>query len=496
MEVTSGRCVDEKFKIYPFPTVFIFVFSVESCVKPQTFNTEKMPAEFSRLIIDDDKLLPENQWQLINKIPGSKYLANRLLVVAALSESACELQNLPENNDIRALYNALVQLGYSLQWPTHGRVISSGLSQRKVPQQTVEIDCGASGTMARFISAVAAMDDFPITIKGSERLQQRPMKALFDALVTLGAKVECKKNAGCLPVTITGSISTTKDSCNNNLKPTLSVSLPGDISSQYISALLLIGSQLNRELEIHLIPPIVSAVYIKMTAQILQKAGVNLTVADDIQKLVIYPSSINLHSMTLNADPCSASYPLAAAAINGKALMIKPFNYLPEQQGEFRIVDLLREMGCDINIENETLYLSARTKSLQAIQKNMSEMPDIVQTLAVVACFAEGVSRFEDIAHLKLKESDRIADTARELRKLGIKVNFGEDWLEVAGISSNEQLQQGIIDSHDDHRMAMALSQLAWKKPGIVMQQPQVVAKSFPGFWQLMQSMGLHAQVE
>ncbi len=438
-------------------------------------------------------------WQLINKIPGSKYLANRLLVMAALSEQPCELKNLPENNDIRALFNALVNSGYALHWAEGGSVRSEGLSQRLIPPQKdnntpLKIDCGASGTMARFISAVAALDDFPIEITGSARLQQRPMLALFEVLETLGAEIQSQGQPGCLPVTITGSIrghSTTKNAIQQTEPEKVKVHLPGDISSQYISALLLVGARLNRILQIQLTPPIVSSVYIKMTLQILQQAGVRVEYSDDMKKLTVFPSTILQPSVTLNADPCSASYPLAAAAITGRSLEISPFCYLPEQQGEFQMIDLLREMGCSITVEDNRLKMFPRTEPLKAITKDMGDMPDIVQTVAVICCFAEGVSRFENIAHLKVKESDRIEDSAKELRKSGLEVNFGDDWLEVSGLGPNGQLKKACIDSHDDHRMAMALAQITWKKSGIEMLEPQVVAKSFPGFWQLMQWMGL-----
>ncbi|HFB66006.1 MAG TPA: 3-phosphoshikimate 1-carboxyvinyltransferase [Aeromonadales bacterium] len=446
--------------------------------------------------LTDDEAEP---WQLINQIPGSKYLANRLLVMAALSEQPCELNNLPENDDIRALFNALVSLGYALSWPKGESVKSEGLSRRKLPGNNpeslpVKIDCGASGTMARFISAVAALDDFPIKISGSLRLQQRPMQPLFDALQTLGAKIQSHDQPGCLPVTITGSIRQQSMPDNHNFQSepaSVCVQLPGDISSQYISALLLVGARLNRQLQIQLTPPIVSSVYIKMTLQILQQAGVKVEYSDDMQKLAVFPSIISQLSISLNADPCSASYPLAAAAITGRSLEIKPFYYLPEQQGEFQIIDLLRDMGCVIDMDQDSLRMLPHSGKLKAISRDMGDMPDIVQTVAVICSFAEGVSRFENIAHLKVKESDRIEDTAKELRKVGIEVNFGDDWLEVVGLPAGKQLQTACIDSHDDHRMAMALSQLAWKNSAIEMMAPQVVAKSFPGFWQLMQLMGM-----
>ena len=409
---------------------------------------------------------------LLNKISGSKYLANRLLVIAALSSEACTLDNLPENDDIRTLYRALLKLGYSLDWPLNGTLTSEGLSARKLPKNAVHIDCGASGTMARFIVAVAALENFPITIDGSERLRQRPMLPLFEALLELGVSIE--SNNHFLPAKICGPILHQK------------VSLPGDLSSQYASALLLIGSQLPQGLSLQLIEPVVSAQYIKMTCQILKNAGVYIQQQGFHYQVPNQP--LKLSHLALNADPCSASYAIAAAILSKRSITIKPFDYLPEQQGEFAMVDCLKKMGCSIEMGERWIRVTPPKTRLKGFIANMSNMPDIVQTLTVLACFAEGTTRFEGISHLRYKESDRIVDTANEIAKLGAKVNYGEDFLEIEGA---QPLTGTKLLSHDDHRMAMALAQFAWQVDNIEIADPHVVNKSFPTFWPLMKTMGL-----
>jgi len=417
-------------------------------------------------------------WQLENCIPGSKYLANRAMIIAALTPQPSSLANLPDNNDIRSLYEALKTLGYQIHWDEDACVHSQGALKRVKPSSGVTIDCGASGTMARFISAVAAMDDFPITITGSERLCERPMGQLFSVLKDLGAEILEEQLEDCLPATIKGPLSADEATL---------VELPGSISSQYASAMILIGCLFPQGLRIKLLQPVVSAHYIKMTCDLASSAGIHLNFENEF--IEIQPGDYQLKQLNLNADPCSASYPLAAAAISGKSISISPFEYLPQQQGEFVIVDLLRKMGCEVVCNEHQIKLSRR-QPLQAIVENMSDKPDIVQTLAVVACFAQGTTRFEGISHLRYKESDRIKDTVDELRKFGVKADYGEDWLEVTGGS---KLTAATIDTHDDHRMAMALAQLAWKVEGVSMNQPEVVAKSFPGFWELMKQMGLES---
>jgi len=415
-------------------------------------------------------------WDLNNCIPGSKYLANRALIIAALTPTPSSLGNLPDNNDIRALFNGLLDLGYALSWDQSGCVHSKGADNRQYPQLPVSIDCGASGTMARFMTAVAAMDNFPITITGSKRLCQRPMGPLFKVLTELGAKISTHQLEDCLPTTIEGTLNDSKMA---------KVEISGNVSSQYVSAMILIGCLFEKGLQIQLKAPVVSAQYIKMTCDLVTWAGINVCYQN--HNIEIKPGQYQLKHLNLNADPCSASYPLVAAAILGKTIKIRPFQYLPLQQGEFAIIDLLRKMGCQIELNNETVELS-RNQPLMAITENMSDKPDIVQSLAVVACFANGSSRFEGISHLRFKESDRIGDTVEELRKFGVKADYGDDWLEVTGGS---ELTAATIDTHDDHRMAMAIAQLAWKVEGVKMNHPEVVAKSFPGFWKLMQQMGL-----
>ena len=430
------------------------------------------------LTIDHSTKENHPNWELENCIPGSKYLANRAMIIAALTLEPSTIANLPDNNDIRSLYEALRALGYQIYWDDDGCIQSEGADKRVKPQTAVTIDCGASGTMARFISAVSAMDDFPITITGSERLCERPMGQLFCVLKELGAEVIEQKLSDCLPVTITGPLTANENTV---------VELPGSISSQYASAMILVGSLFPHGISIQLLEPVVSAQYIKMTCDLVASTGIQLDYRDNLIK--IQPGSYQLQQLNLNADPCSASYPLAAAAITGKSISISPFQYLPQQQGEFVIVDLLRKMGCKVECNHHKIQLS-RSQPLQAIVENMSDKPDIVQTLAVVACFAEGTTRFEGISHLRYKESDRIKDTVDELRKFGVKASYGEDWLEVTG---GAELTAATIDTHDDHRMAMALAQLAWKVEGVKMNQPGVVAKSFPGFWKLMEQMGLES---
>jgi 3-phosphoshikimate 1-carboxyvinyltransferase len=417
-------------------------------------------------------------WNLKNCIPGSKYLANRAMIIAALTSQPSTLANLPDNNDIRALYDALRVLGYQISWDENGCIHSQGASKRQKPKTGVTIDCGASGTMARFISAVSAMDDFPITITGTARLCERPMGQLFTVLKELGAEINQHQLTDCLPVTIKGPLTANASTL---------VELPGSISSQYASAMILVGGLFPQGLRIQLLEPVVSSQYIKMTCDLVSAAGIQLTYQQNL--IEIQSGSYQLKQLNLNADPCSASYPLAAAAITANPISISPFQYLPQQQGEFAIVDLLRKMGCEIDCSEQKIELK-RSQPLQAIVENMSDKPDIVQTLAVVACFAQGTTRFEGISHLRYKESDRIKDTAEELRKFGVEVNYAEDWLEVTGGS---EFSPATIDTHDDHRMAMALAQLAWKIEGVKINQPEVVAKSFPGFWKLMKQMGLES---
>jgi len=407
-------------------------------------------------------------------LPGSKYLANRLLILAALSESGCIFENMPHNEDIEASISGLSALGAEFVWDGN-QLQCRGLNP-ELAFKTDEINSSASGSFSRFVLPVLALGNQTIAITGSEKMNTRPMAELFRVLEALGAKIisENQQPASTLPVQVTGPIKGGQ------------IEMSGSTSSQYISALLMVAGKLEQGLSIHLQAEPVSKPYLRMTIDLLELFSINVNTSNNLQKFSIkagqHYQGIEYH---LESDPSSASYFLAAAAISGGHVCIS--NFYPERsiQGEAQFASVLEMMGCKI-WQDQQGYHCQGPEQLKAVTVDMGDMPDVVQTLAVVAMFATGNTVVNNVAHLAYKESDRIEDTATEIRKTGINVITSKDSLTIEG----GKPVAAILDTHDDHRMAMSLALMSIKTEGVQIRNPEVVAKSFPDYWQYLEQLG------
>ncbi len=412
-------------------------------------------------------------------LPGSKYLANRLLILAALSESDSTLHNMPHNEDIEASINGLSALGARFSWS--GNTLGcEGFpcigAKGDLEFQSSEIYSSHSGSFSRFILPVLALGVNTVTINGSEKMNTRPMAELFRVLETLGAKItsQTQNPPTTLPVQVTGPIQGGE------------IEMSGSTSSQYISAILMIAGRLKQGLTIKLQAEPVSKPYLEMTLDLLRLFSVQAKANEDLTSFTILADQqyqgINYK---VESDPSSASYFLAAAAISAGHICIS--NFFPENslQGEAQFATVLEQMGCKI-WHDEQGYHCQGPEKLKAVTVDMGDMPDVVQTLAVVAMFAEGNTHVSNIENLAYKESNRIEDTATEIRKTGIEVVTGIDFLTIKG----GKPEAAILDTHDDHRMAMSLALMSIKTKGIQIRKPEVVAKSFPDYWQYLEKLG------
>jgi len=423
-------------------------------------------------------------------LPGSKYLANRLLILAALSESRTRLNNMPHNEDIDTSIEGLSALGARFVWQgdqldCYG--FKSAANGYQV-EENLNINSSHSGSFSRFVTPLLALFDNKIALSGSDKMNTRPMAELFRALESLGVTITSpnKSPASTLPVEVAGPI-------HGGV-----IEMQGSTSSQYISALLMIAGKLDQGLEIKLTTEPVSRPYLQMTLDLLKQFGVEVgaDVKDDVEADVEVNNGLRYFKIPGNqkylginydveSDPSSASYFLAAAAISGGHICISNFHPENSVQGEALFATVLESMGCKI-WQDEQGYHCQGPEILKAVTVDMGDMPDVAQTLAVVACFAEGSTLITNIANLAFKESNRIEDTATEIRKTGIKVITSKDTLEITG----GQPRAATLDTHDDHRMAMSLGLLALKVDNIQIRDQQVVAKSFPTYWQYLEQLG------
>jgi len=402
-------------------------------------------------------------------VPGSKYIANRVLLLAALANGISKISNVPENDDINATIEALRTFGVKINKKNDELIINGTNGKIRAPDK--EINVCNSGTLMRLITGFASLAGGKTTITGSERIKQRPIKELLTSLNDLGIKCSSKNN-GFPPVEVNGG---TLDGGKTGIK--------GNVSSQFISSLLIISTYAKNDVEIIVEDGLVSKNYVDMTINLMRIFGVNV-IRDNYKKFKVKSKQgYNTKNYTIPADWSSANYFLAAAAVvPGK---IKANGLDLSQKGEAEFVDMLKKMGCKVNRNKSSIEVIGN-KKLNAVEADMSTMPDSVQTLAAVAVFAKGATRIKNIGNLKYKESDRINDTASELKKIGIKAVAKDDELIIEGGNPSS----AAIDPHNDHRMAMSFA-LIGLKTGIKIKNPECVAKSFPNFWEKLNEIGV-----
>ena len=407
----------------------------------------------------------------IVNVPGSKSIANRALVCAALARGASSIKGLPDGDDTQAMLQSLQVLGATILLEKSDAQIEKAIDMDRL--EPVSVDANLAGTTARFLTAIGALRRGPMTVTGGESLRSRPMKDLHVALGDLGAILSWQDEKYCLPVTVQRGESYAD-----------SIEIASDTSSQFVTALMLIAPMLENGLKIQLVGNVISLPYITMSASVMMAFGANVRLVDG-RNIVIDGGGYVGCEFTVEPDASSASYPLAAAAVVGGRVRVNGMcsNMM---QGDSRFVDVLRQMGCEVSEDRLGVTISRDTSTaLRGVDVDMSEISDLVPTLAVVAMFATTSTRIRGVGFIRNKESDRIGDLANEMRKLGANVVEHPDGLEI----TPQSLHAGRCDTHHDHRLAMAFGVAGLKQPGVIIDQPQVVSKSWPDFWQMIEAL-------
>ncbi len=404
------------------------------------------------------------------RVPGSKYIANRVLLIAALADGISLIKNIPENEDIDATIEALGRFG--IKTTKKNEAITIHGTQGKIKSPTNNIDARNSGTLMRFIAGFACLADGKTIITGSERIKQRPIDDLLKSLNELGVKCNSLNN-GFPPIEVIGGA----------LKGG-KTRIKGDISSQFISSLLLVAPYAKNDVEIIVEGELVSKSYVDMTIRLMKEFGIDIQNENYKKFRIKIGQKYKAKIYTIPADWSSANYFFAAAAIVPGRVEVEGIDF--SEKGESGFINLLQKMGCEVNKKKNSVEVIGKS-DLKAMNADMSMMPDSAQTLAAVSVFAKGATRIRNIGNLKFKESDRINDTAEELKKLGIKAIAKEDELVIeGGIPSS-----AVIDPHNDHRMAMSFALVGLKAPGIRIKNHESVGKSFPNFWNKLEEIGI-----
>jgi 3-phosphoshikimate 1-carboxyvinyltransferase len=403
---------------------------------------------------------PEGLLNASISVPGSKSIANRALICALLAEGDSRITGLPDGDDTAVILDVLDQMKRLVK--VENAVIVSGSRVVKLPGI---IDAQLAGTSSRFLTAVAALGVSTSVVDGGAPLRMRPMADLHEALSFMGAHVLPLGNPGHLPVSVEAG-----DMHGGRL------SIRGDVSSQFISALMLIGPMLDDGLIIEITGDLVSRSYVEMTASVMTDFGATVTVG--ISEIVIASGGYVPCEYVVEPDFSSAAFPLSALALRHGSIRI-PGLMRASLQGDAEIGNILSAMGCSLSVTDGN-YVLKRDGSLSGITVNMADCSDLVPAVAVAMLFAKTQSQISGVGFIRKKESDRLGDLAHELRKIGADIEVQEDGLLIRPIQNP---RPAILETHHDHRLAMAFSLLALAVPGVEISEPGVVSKSWPTYF-------------
>jgi len=400
------------------------------------------------------------------ELPGSKSYSNRALLIAALAEGRSEITHALFSDDTRYMHGALVTLGIHVEADESGqRYLVEGAGGR-IPATEAELFTGNAGTAARFLTAAVALGHGTYVVDGSERMRQRPIQPLLDAMQRLGVDVRTRFDNGCPPVVV-----------HAHGTPGGRTSVRGDLSSQYLSALLLAAPYAEHGLEIAVDGDLVSAPYIDLTLDIMAAFGVR-TERDGVQRFFVPPGQqYRGRSYAIEPDASSASYLFAAAAVTGGRVRVLNLGS-GSVQGDLALLGVLETMGCTVTRGRNAIEVQG-PEQLHAVDADFTRMGDVATTLMAIAPFADGPVTVRGIAQTHYEESDRPVAAATELRRMGIRVE--ESWDSMVIYPGTPR--PAVIESYDDHRLAMSFAITGLRASGIAIADPACVAKTFPDFF-------------
>lgn len=396
-------------------------------------------------------------------VPGSKSITNRALLLAALAKGESHLKNILWSDDTEVMIEALRALGTEIQLQNKEALVKS-TGEFAPPSHPLYL--GNAGTAVRFLTAILSHCPFESEIKGDARMNQRPIQDLLTALESLGAKI--KSNEGCPPLKIHGKA---LQGCH--------VEIQGKNSSQYVSALLMLAPLLSQGLTIQIKDHLTSRSYVDITLNLMNKFFIQ-NIEKTSAAFKIPHQSYHPTQLTLEADASSASYFFGLAAITGSTLHIRQISR-KSLQPDIQILSALEQMGCHVTEENQgiTVVGPPKLKALGTVDAN--DFPDGAITLALVATQAHGKTQLTGLQNLRIKESDRLHAITTELKKMNVDIQeLSDGWI----IKGNPQKMKGAtIDTYNDHRIAMAFGMLGCQIPGVTIENPDCVKKTYPGFW-------------
>jgi 3-phosphoshikimate 1-carboxyvinyltransferase len=400
--------------------------------------------------------------QLTWRVPGSKSITNRALVLAALAEGESTLEGVLHSDDTRHMRNALSALGIAIEdlGPTTLRV-RGGRGRLRAPQEALFV--GNSGTTVRFLTALACLVPGTVTLLGDEAMARRPIQDLVDGLRQLGVQIDCA--TGCPPLTVHGGRLSGG-----------TLSMRGDRSSQYFSALLMAAVLAEGPVTMNVTGTLVSRPYVDITRRMIEDFGG--AVESTASGFAVAPRATYLAcSYLIEPDASSASYPFALAAVTAGEITVPG---LGERalQGDYGFLDVLAQLGAQVK-KGPTSSTVTGSSALRGIAVDMHHISDTVMTLAAIAPVLSGETSISNVANIRIKETDRLLATVQELERLGQGVTHGEDWLKI----EPRAIHPATVQCYADHRIAMSFAVLGAAAGGVRIEDPACTAKTYPTFW-------------
>ncbi|HEX5272319.1 MAG TPA: 3-phosphoshikimate 1-carboxyvinyltransferase [Gemmataceae bacterium] len=411
------------------------------------------------------------------RVPGSKSITNRALVLAAIASKGllCELRGVLLSEDTKVMMTCLGQLGFDLSLDADGREVTVSLVSNgdilPIPKPEADLFVGNSGTTMRFLTAlVSALGCGRYRLDGISRMRERPIEDLLAALRQLGVRAYSERNNGCPPVIV-----------ESNGLGSGHVRVRGNVSSQFVSALLMVAPE-GAGITIDVEGALVSEPYVAMTVALMRRLGFVVQTPSPGRFHIPTQSVWGMPALTIEPDASAASYFWGAAAVTGGAVTV-PGLSRDSIQGDVRFADLLEQMGC--RVERETASITVYGGPLRGIDVDMNDISDTVMTLGAVALFAEGPTTIRNVAHIRHKETDRLAALAAELSRVGAEVAEFPDGLRI----TPRPLHGAEVETYNDHRMAMSMALVGLKVPGVVIKDPGCVAKTYPNFFSDLENL-------
>lgn len=397
--------------------------------------------------------------------PGSKSITNRAIIVAALADGTSRLTGVLDSDDTRVMLESWRRLGLEVSHDADAKIVEITGCAGKPPASSVELWLENSGTSIRFLTAACALGKGTFRLDGNSRMRERPIQDLVDGLNQLGCKVKCELDTGCPPVIVEA-----------NGLPGGTTTVAGNVSSQFLSGLLMAAPYADDEVEIETSGTLVSQSYVEMTLAVMRAFGHQNSGFDTSEPFRVAKTGYKGREYAIEPDASAASYFFGLAAVTGGTITVEGLSK-KSLQGDVKFAAALEQMGCKVEWNEDNISVTGG--ELIGIDIDMNDISDTAQTLACVAPFAKGPTRIRNVKHMRFKETDRVTAVVTELRKLGLDVEEHDDGMKI----TPGPMQPAEIATYDDHRMAMSFSLIGLRQSGVRILDPGCTAKTYPHYF-------------